>query len=214
MRKHYLVITVALILFGFVATAGATPTISITPTDSYSMAAGDTVSFDVLFTADDDGDTLTGLLLNLGYDAAELSFVSYSYDTLSAAGWMEYFGAPQDVTLEDGSYLANYTVTKTFTSSGYDVAANQSVSMGTFTFEATADLVEDGLYDLWVEESVSPSEGTTYYSSIAFEGTNGEPALDLLTAQGADVVPTPVPGAVWLMITGLLGAVGIRRRKA
>ncbi|BBO83651.1 hypothetical protein DSCO28_42170 [Desulfosarcina ovata subsp. sediminis] len=213
MRKHYLMIIAALILFGFAGTAGAA-TISIIPTGTYSMAAGDTVSFDVLFSADDDGDTLTGLLLNLGYDAEELSFVSYSYDALSAEGWTEFFGTAQDVALEDGSYLANYNLSYPWSGSGYDVAANQSVSMGTFTFTATAGLVEDGLSDLWVVESVATDATHTYYSTISFNASYGEPALDLLTAQGADVAPVPVPAAAWLLGSGLIGLVGLRRRKA
>ena len=212
MKKHCLILTAAWILFGFAVTAGATPSISFTPTGTYPMSAGDTVSFDVLFTADDDGDIFDGVNLQLAYDATELSFVSY--ETLSAQNWTELFGPVQDVTQEDGSFLANYNCAYLFGDYSITVGANESVSMGTFIFEATADLIEDGLSDLWVVDSLQVGE-LTYTSKLFFNGDySGANASTLLTVAGADVSPVPVPGAVWLMATGLLGAVGIRRRNA
>jgi hypothetical protein len=204
MKNFHLMLAATLSLFLFVASAGAA-TVSISPTGDYAMAAGDTVSFDVLFTADADGDTLESVTLNLGYDAAELSFDSYSYDTLTAAGWGEYFGTVDDT----GSALANYNVS-VFLGSGIAVGANESISMGTFTFTATNGLLADGLEDLWVIDSLGG-----YNSKVVFNGNEGEFVSTLITDQGAaDVAPVPVPGAVWLLGSGLIGMLGLRRRKA
>jgi hypothetical protein len=206
MKKFYILLTATLIMISYTAATGAA-TISISPTGTYAMTSGDTMNFDVLFTADGDGDTLTGATLSLGYDATELTFLSYA----TPLGWEEFFGPVQDVTLESGSYLANYNQNYPWDGSPIDVAANQSVSLGTFTFEATAGLAADGLSDLWVVDEVEVN-GLTYFSIISYNDSYGEYASTLLTAQGADVAPVPVPAAAWLLGSGLLGLIGIRGR--
>jgi hypothetical protein len=115
------------------------------------------------------------------------------------------------VTLSEGSYLANYNQNYPWIGSPIYVAANQSVSLGTFTFEATAGLVADTLSDLWVVDDVHVGD-LTYSSIISFNDSYGEYASTMLTAQGADVAPVPVPAAVWLLGSGLVGLVGLRRR--
>ena len=214
--KRLTVLTTIAIAFLFLASAAGAATISVGPTGNYGMFPGDTVNFDVYFTADADGDVLSGATLSLGYDAVELNFLSYD----TPLGWEEIFGLVQDVTLGSGSYLANYNQNYPWGGNPIDVGADQSISLGTFTFEATGDLIADGLHDLWIVDAVTVPDATapqgerTYFSTISFNNSFGEPALDMLTAQGADVAPVPVPAAVWLLGSGLFGLIGIRRKNA
>ncbi len=208
MQKLSVLFVTTLILAGLAAAANAA-SISVSPTGTYSMASGDSVSFEVLFTADSDGDTFTGASLNLGYDADELAFLSYS----TPLGWEEFFGALQNVTLDSGSYLANYNQNYPWAGSGIDVEANASISLGTFTFSATEALSADTLADLWIVDRLSVGS-YTYTSIISYNDSYGVYASTLLTAQGADVSPVPVPAAVWLLGSGLVGMAGLRRRTA
>jgi hypothetical protein len=203
MKKFSILLISSIVIFSLAASAGAA-TISVTPTGTYLMAPGESVSFDVLFTADSDGDTLTGATLSMGYDAAELDFISYA----TPLGWDEMFGPMGDT----GSVLYNYNQNYPWTGGPLDVGANESVSIGTFTFEATAGLVEDTLSDLWVVDDVEVG-GLTYSSIISYNDSFGEYASTMLTAQGADVAPVPVPAAVWLLGSGLIGLVGLRRKQ-
>ena len=205
MKKNYLIVAVTLGLFLFAASAGAA-TVSITPMGDYPMAVGDTVNFDVWFTAGDSGDTLDAVSLNLGYDATELSFVGYSYDALEAAGWGEFFSTVEDT----GNALANFNVAY-LTGSAIELGANESISIGTFTFESTDGLLDDDLADVWTIDNLQVGE--IVYSSVISYSDLGVYASSLVTGQGADVAPVPVPAAVWLFGSGLIGLVSLRRKK-
>ncbi len=57
----------------------------------------------------------------------------------------------------------------------------------------------------------------TYGGAVYSDSLIGMPGSDVQTAYGnfganIDVTPTPIPAAVWLMGSGLMGLVGIRRR--
>ena len=207
MRKNNLLLIAGLLLFCF-STSASGATLSITPGGSQSLTSGDTVSFDVWFAADEDGDTLTGLTLSLGYDASELTFLGYG----TPLGWEAYFGSVEDATLDGGSYLVNYNQNYAWDASPLDVAAGEQVSLGTFTFQATDGLLADGLADLWIVDEISMDEDTIYQSVISYNDFVGEYASTLLVAQGADVAPVPIPAAAWLLGSGLLGVLSSRRR--
>ena len=208
MRKYDLLLIAGLLLFCFVNTAGGA-TLSISPTNTHALVSGDTVSFDVWFNADEDGDTLVGATLNLGYDASELTFLGYA----TPLGWEEFFGSVQAVTMQDSTYLVNYNQNYAWDGSPIDVAGGGQVSLGTFSFQVTNGLLADGLSDLWLVDEVSADVNTTYQSVISYNDLPGEYASTLLIGQGADIAPIPVPAAVWLLGSGLLGVLGLRRRK-
>nr|WP_320192375.1 hypothetical protein [uncultured Desulfobacter sp.] len=203
--KNFL-LTLTIIISSLTSAAHAA-SISVSPAQSYTVSPGDTTTFEVRFTADEDGDLFTGATLSLGYDAAELSFVSYG----TPLGWEEFFGSASDESLSDGSYIANFNQNYPWTGSPVTVEAGQSIIIGTFTFEVTSGLLADGLSDLWLVDDVMVGE-FTYSSIISYNDIYGEYASSLVTAQGADLSAVPLPSALWLTGAGLLGLSLIRRR--
>lgn len=206
MKFKYLLLTLTIILAGLTSAAHAA-SISVSPTQSYAVSFGDTTTFEVRFTADEDGDIFTGATLSLGYDTAELSFISYG----TPLGWEELFGSASDQALSDGSYIVNFNQNYPWTGSPITVEAGQSIILGTFTFEVTSGLLADGLSDLWLVDDVVV-DGITYSSIISYNDIYGEYASSLVTAQGADLSAVPLPSAIWLTGAGLLGLAVIRRR--
>ncbi len=204
MKKNVLAIVSLLMVMTSSAYAA---TLSITPTGTYPTAVGDTVNFDVIFTADADGDMLYGGTLQLGYDASEMRFESYK----GAQGMVELFGPMRDVVLADGtSCLANYNRDVGLGVPPMTIAANESFTFGTFTFEVTDGLVEDGFADLWVLDIVEV-DIYKYTSKIAFNDNLGVYVSEILTNEAADLSAVPVPSALWLLGAGLLGLARIRR---
>jgi hypothetical protein len=206
MEIKQILVTLTVILAGLTSAAHAA-SISVSPTQSYAVSAGDTTTFEVLFTADEDGDLFTGATLSLGYDAEELSFVSYG----TPLGWDELIGSAFDQTLSDGSYILNFNQNYPTDEGPITVDAGQNLIIGTFTFEVTSGLLADGLSDLWLVDTVQIDE--YYYDSIiGYNDIYGEYASSLVTAQGADLSAVPIPSAFWLTGAGLLGLAAIRRR--
>ena len=206
MKIKHLLLALTIIISGLTSAAHAA-TVSISPAQSYTVSPGDTTTFEVSFTADEDGDIFTGATLSLGYDAAELSFVSYG----TPLGWEEFFGSASEQTLSDGSYIANFNQNYPWGGSPISVEAGQSIVIGTFTFEVTSGLLADGLSDLWLVDDVMVGE-FTYSSIISYNDIYGEYTSSMTTTQGADLSAVPLPSSLWLTGAGLIALSLIRRR--
>jgi len=72
------------------------------------------------------------------------------------------------------------------------------------------DLVGPGAFS--VTDTLPAQPGTPYSLEIGAEIFH--PGADQITSFGALLTPVPVPAAVWLFGSGLLGLLGIARRKA
>ena len=88
---------------------------------------------------------------------------------------------------------------------GAGVSLDGGVQVATlnFTFDYTS-LIDDGLADFFVSYSQGTAQGITI---------NDNTIADQLSSVGPDLNAVPIPGAVLLFGSGLLGLVGIRRRK-
>ena len=80
------------------------------------------------------------------------------------------------------------------------------------TFDPATDRT-DGLLSLWLAEASSNNQARQLCSKEAITDTSGkcssglEPYLQITTA------PVPVPAALWLFGSGLLGLIGVSKRK-
>jgi len=169
------------------------------PAAQVALAPGDTFTIGVYFNADAGGNLLGGYQFNIGFDADELTYVSYTH---TPSPLLELFGTP---------YLVGNNVVENFAAGVFTnfPTFTGKTQLATVTFTATDDIVWDGLLDA---EFVY-SGGSTVTFGVGIGGS-----YDILYTghayQGPDVgaAPVPVPSAALLLLSGIFGLVGIRRR--
>jgi hypothetical protein len=178
-----------------------------------SATPEESISVDIYLHADFD-DTLYGWGLNIGFDdvnygGLELEYVSYTYgyETLTAHGTDEGVGYiagdsnlnPGEGVIHAGRY--DWSFTGDLLDSGEDYLLF-SVS---FTFV-------DGLWDgddVWAEWEYS----STNYSYFEMDSGLYDASNTMSVAEGSDYgAPVPIPGAILLLGSGLIGLAGIRQR--
>ena len=193
LKKQFFVCLIAVLGFLQLGTATAA-LVSFSPS-SQSVAEGDNVSVDLRISGLGD-DILAGFDLNISFDDSILGFQSFTFGTgLDLFG----FGSIQDV---DDFLPGLVNVAEISFESDDDLKALQpnDFILGTFTFSAL-------------------SIGTSALSITAplFGGALvGENASELdMQVQDGSVSVVPIPAAIWLFGTGLIGLLGYsKRRKA
>ena len=113
------------------------------------------------------------------------------------------------MTVSASSDGENWTVISDY--AGYDNGS---------TWEANPDFTESnpGVYSVIMEIDLDDDISNTFDGAISYlqfdlgDGTTGHGRAFFTSAiEGVNAVP--IPGALWLMVTGLLGAVGIKRKR-
>ena len=171
---------------------------------------GDTVMYQLWFNPDPEVGTLiqTAYTWRLDHDEDELEFdldSSTQYDMGAPYQW--YMSALK----EDPA--------------GFTTAGAMTFSPGTRLFEPMllADLaytvvapVDDDLSDLFYDNTVVPQEDGFYIYDDEIEEKVFHNCEDIVAyhnlTSGANVAPVPIPGAVWLLGSGLIGLIGLRRK--
>ena len=170
-------------------------------------------SYDVWFKLDD-GEEYERIFyygISVAFDPDEVAWVG-EYTNNLPPGWeQEYY---------PGQYGPD--TTRCFQGSGhpyYDVTGDYL--LGSFTMALLEGAVQDGKADVWFPEY--PYDNFSYYSlMIRVPHENGGNLMydalnsrgHLLNGAGLDVgAPVPVPGAVWLLGSGLAAFAGIRRKQ-
>lgn len=148
--------------------------------------------------------------LNFRYDATEMEYESYT-NTPTTGLYPNFFG---DMVEEAPGKLWNFAAA-TF-GSGPEVSSD--ILIGTITFDVfdAPPSVKDGAKDLWFAADdrgfAATINGVFYNFNLdeveAAHLTYG-PDMD---AVGPSAVP--IPGAIWFLGSGLLGLIGIRRKRA
>ncbi len=150
--------------------------------------------------------------LDISWDATELAFVSSSDWMGIASG-----GPPPVWYSHDWAYI--YAPLTTLPNNiaynaGNIAAATNSQQICLLTFDILAGAIQDGENDIfWTDDGVGDNgygseAGFQYFADIQ----------DNLTVVGGDVGEpggdVPIPGAVYLLASGLIGLVGLRRKMA
>jgi hypothetical protein len=113
-----------------------------------------------------------------------------SSDDNKLKNWQTYVNNNEILSL-DATDLADFSTTSK-TSPYYKFTASNATSSYSITYDGTGSLSDR-------------------YFSIEYLSEDGVPAT--LRASVTSATPTPIPAAAWLLGSGLLGMVGLKRRK-
>lgn len=167
-------------------------------------AAGDSqATFDLNLNVTDTPIELGNYEFTFSYDDAELAYNSYTHNLFP--GFMEFAGAAQG---ENGT-VSNFM--------GFAFMGNATVdagdyTLGTFTFDVTNSVLDettdfnflysDNMFTFWVD-------GEPYNSEALIQSVADSHFTDIGSAAAV-----PIPGAVWLLGSGIVSMVCVRRRKS
>jgi len=211
MKKFITIILTLLMVLGVSSMASAAP---VTFFDFDGDAIADTsldvpnildsFSADIYFDWNDvDDATELGLLsmgVGLSYDFSQINVTAV---IPNAANWF----LPDT---ENGAVFDNSIGAATMSGGRIPGLLGNPLLLGTIEFQC----VGAGVSTLAMENLISLATGADPDSFVSFAGTVFD---DDMTAEGgfgsAQVSQVPIPGAVWLLGSGLIGLVGLRRRK-
>ena len=156
---------------------------------SVTANVGDLITLDVLM--DFTGDPTVGGGTDIFYDASVLSFQGFDFGTTTLSLDTDFNRTPDGLTNElEGLAFGNFG------------GLSGPGTIGTLTFQAIA--VGDITLSMAVTDNLLAggdfTSATTFGPQVVSFGT-------------ADVSIVPVPAAVWLFGSGLIGLVGVARRK-
>jgi len=211
--KWFKLMVVAISCLIFVGSAYAAPVIKIIPENGATQVTaspGDELQFQVHLVSDGHHEMML-YAFSLWLDPNELQFVSFDYGP-DPEGWTDHqytsWTEPRNDEYTNyepwwGSFDANHPQ---FHLAEFE--AGDDLTLGTLTVQVL-NPVADGDWDVKLK----------YYEPIA-DGfyVDLDPHNIYYTwyeqAAGTDVTPVPIPAAVWLLGSGLLGLIGIRRNVA
>ena len=187
-----------------------------------TINSGDTVSINVYLHAEED-DVLHGWSVSMGFDDTAVDGGELTWDSI-VFGPSNLVNEPMPYAYEVGNSMKHPGESWINNIARWDVlglvppaetlTAGQDFLLftGNFTFNSG---IWDGLEDVWVEDD-GPIDGWDFNSGQFhwLEVYTDNTKTTLLGDGGPDYAPVPIPAAVWLLGSGLLGLVGIRRRIA
>ena len=191
MKKTILAGAIALSL-GAVATSASAISIDIT-----SMTFGSTSAASGTITTDTVGDTFNGSFFSAPWTATTLSTYTAVGTPLTFAGNSAVWDDPATTSVNEGDYSYNFTLTTGQVAFGtyFDWSVNYDIPVLAI-IDCGAGNPGDTCTGVGTPMQIGPFPG----QAPAFNGV---------------VSAVPVPAAVWLFGSGLLGLVGVaRRRKA
>ena len=161
--------------------------------------------FDVWFVTDSSV-VIDNYQLNFEYDSMEMDYLSYT-NNQPLPLTPDLMG---NLTEQTPGYLHNFNAAVFF---GDGATVDSNILLATLTFDILPTAVIDGSDDLWFVST--PGFGITlnsvWYNYETFQDPDfaGE---HITYGSGLDVgTPVPIPAAIWLLGSGLLGLMGLRR---
>lgn len=198
MYKKLLTMMGTLALLGLTAGQAQAITISILPSTSIA-GPGDTVTVDLVAVASFAGETTIGGNFAISWDVPGLQLVpgSASVDTSWVSGPITENASSISVNVTDLFYLALGTPR------ALDLVTPTSIATLSFIYAGGPAANITGLDD---PNAVNPGWFTV-------DQAGNSQSITSSYESGIVTSPVPVPAAAWLMLSGLLGLVGVARRK-
>ena len=158
---------------------------------------------------------LTTYVADFYYDSTELEYSSYTHN----AEGLETVWVPEVNTTGDG-WVRMYGIWASGDSQTNIITADTLLC--TYTFTVLEEAVKDGENDIWwfsddheydaLSVYIETGYGTSDYEWYQFPRLVEEDKIRMGSGLDLGTSAVPVPGAVWLLGSGLLGLIGIRRR--
>ena len=202
MKKVFTVFAALLLLLGALGSAEAfTSYIEIRPVGQHEVDAGDPFNVDI-YLVGDGTETLFTYGFDIGFDATELTYVD-AVELWPAPPYVPPTTGYMDLTL-----LEYFDETKT-------VGAFDGM---TLPFGAPGKLIDDihlGTIEFIVNDPVKLFDGDddVWVHYRAGMGVTIDNVIVFPESTGPSVGAVPIPGALWLLGSGLLGMIGIRRHR-
>ena len=202
MKTVKIFFTLIVAIFMMSVSAFADATIEIRPSGIVMGQIGDLLDFEIHLIGDAVSDTTMGLsAYSLWLDPAELQFDGFTYG--DPADWTEHIYTSWEEPRNDestgyqdwwGSFDANSPIFKT-----YNLVAGEDLHIAT-VHTSVLDAVLDDEWDVVMQYYLPMDEG--FYLGAGWD-------KNLLSqVSGPDVAPVPIPGAVWLLCSCMLGLLG------
>lgn len=157
--------------------------------ETIDLQFGDTVNVDILFTVTEEG--VCGGGFNLAFNPSNLSATNL---TLTSP-----FLDMGSSTIEPGNVLAQGVVFPP----GMFMGPGENIGFASFTFECLGPSLDE----LWVYDFNSVTAEWVTETGLCLDDQ-----IDGIHL--ASISNIPIPGAVWLFGSGLIGLVGLRRRRS
>jgi hypothetical protein len=202
MKTKFLLVLMIL-TFAITSNALAAPTVEIRPVDTVPASPGTSLNFDIYLVNENSEWGMYLYAYSLWIDPDELEFAGYDYRGPDA--WTEHMpfdGARND---EDTGFETWYG---SFNSNNpdyslYTLAPNEELLISTLHTTVITPLL-DGEWDVLLK----------YYEPMGenFFDSDYLP-IQLVQEGGPDVAPVPIPGTLLLLGSGVLGLMGMKRKK-
>ena len=190
MKTYFVKLSVALLIGLFAATSAQAWYFEIDNLDN-------DLTIDIWFNPDGEALRLDNYQLDFGFDLQEIAWVDYT-NTPPTGLIADLFGPAYE---QSAGVIWNFSAA-TFANGP---VVDTRIQLGTLTFALLNPdtSIQDGLDDIWFIET---GNNLVTLSDVAYSTVG-------LSGVGLDIGnPVPVPAAVWLLGSGLLGLAGLRRR--